>query len=234
MPLIQPAVALSTRQEAFHNHYHDKIQVNMSFHDMPQQPARPAGVVPDGAKQPAPARHADRPRFSRQARCALCLPRARAIRRANRAGADTRPRPHANARDKGSLQTGPERRMNTSRTREPPPCPFPTRPSPPPHAGKPSASATMTKHELICHSMTRRNSPPVQPASSRTPGVIPAGAQRTGPHRQATRPRRPATQSRSPASAAAGTASTGSKGPAPSTRSERPVSPRTMTKHDIP
>ena len=106
VPVIQPAVALSTRQEAFRNHYHDKIQVNMSFHDMPQQPARPAGVVPDGAKQPAPAHHAERPRFSRQARCALCLPRARAIRCANRAGADTRPRPHANARGKGSPMPG--------------------------------------------------------------------------------------------------------------------------------
>ena len=106
MPFIQPAVALSSRQEAFRNHYHDKTRVNMSFHDMPQQPARPAGVVPDGAKQPAPARHAERPRFSRQARGVLHPPRVRAIRRANRAGADTRPRPHANARGKGSPMPG--------------------------------------------------------------------------------------------------------------------------------
>ena len=110
MPIIDPAIALSSRQEAFHNHYHDKTQVNMSFHDMPQQPARPAGVVPDGAKQPAPARHADRPRFSRQAKCVLCLPRARAIRRANRAGADTRPRPRRLRANKGRSAPGSRRR----------------------------------------------------------------------------------------------------------------------------
>ena len=39
MPIIQPAIALSTRQEAFRNHYHEKTRVNMSFHDTPQQPA---------------------------------------------------------------------------------------------------------------------------------------------------------------------------------------------------
>ena len=47
---------------------------------------------------------AERPRFDAQAKCALRL--ARAIRRANRAGADTRPRPHAIARETGSLPDG--------------------------------------------------------------------------------------------------------------------------------
>ena len=56
MSLPDPILALSSRQQAFGNHYHDKTRVNISFHDMPQQPVRPAGVVPDGAKQPAPAR----------------------------------------------------------------------------------------------------------------------------------------------------------------------------------
>ena len=42
---------------------------------------------------------AERPRFNRQAKCALRLTRARAIRRANRAGADTRPRRHRRAHD---------------------------------------------------------------------------------------------------------------------------------------
>ena len=54
MPLLDPPLSLSSRQEAFRNHYYEKTRVSMSFHDTPQQPARPAGVVPDGAKQPAP------------------------------------------------------------------------------------------------------------------------------------------------------------------------------------
>ena len=49
MPIIDPAIALSSCQEAFHNHYHDKMQINMSFHDMPQQPARPPCVSGRGA-----------------------------------------------------------------------------------------------------------------------------------------------------------------------------------------
>ena len=105
MSFPDPTPAFPSRQEAFRNRYHDKARVNMSFHDASQQPARPAGVVPDGAKQPAPARmrtdldSADR-------RGASCIRLARAIRRANRAGADTRPRPHANARGKGSPMPG--------------------------------------------------------------------------------------------------------------------------------
>ena len=60
-----PTLAPSSRQEAFRNHYHDKTRVNMSFHDTLQQPARPAGVVPDArrhsgwsartGRRPAPA-----------------------------------------------------------------------------------------------------------------------------------------------------------------------------------
>ena len=120
---------------------------------------------------------AERPRFSRQAKCVLCLPRARAIRRANRAGADTRPRPHANARDKGSLRCRAclvEREPNERSRRTP--CPSSSLPSPP--AGEPSATTIMAKHELTCHSMTHRNSPPVQPAS-------PAGAPPPGQPRPA-------------------------------------------------
>ena len=101
----------------------------------------------------------------RSASCA-CLARGQS-------GARTAPAPTcARARTqmraiKGRSKAGPERRMNTSRTKEPPPHVL-SRPSLPPPAGKPSASTTMTKHELTCHSMTHRNSPPLQPASSRT------------------------------------------------------------------
>ena len=50
---------------------------------------------------------ADRPRFSQQARSVLCLPRVRAIRRANRAGADTRPRPRRIRAKRGPATPGP-------------------------------------------------------------------------------------------------------------------------------
>ena len=105
MSFPDPPFPLSSRQQAFRKNYHDKMRVNMSFHDMPQQPARSAGVVPDGAKQPAPARMRTDP-DSADRRGAPCTCLARAIRRANRAGANTRPRPHANARDKGSPMPG--------------------------------------------------------------------------------------------------------------------------------
>ena len=105
MSFPDPILALSSRQQAFGNHYHDKTRVNISFHDMPQQPVRPAGAVPDGAKQPAPARMRTDPE-SADRRGASCIRLARAIRRANRAGANTRPRPHANARGKGSPMPG--------------------------------------------------------------------------------------------------------------------------------
>ena len=116
MPIIDPAIAPSPRREAFRNHYHDKTRVNMSFHDTLQQPVRPAGVVPDGAEQPAPARMRTDP-DSADRRGASCIRLARAIRRANRAGANARPRPHANARDKGSLQNRAGETVN--RTEEP-------------------------------------------------------------------------------------------------------------------
>ncbi len=51
MPVLDPTLSLSSRQEAFRNHYYENTRVSMSFHDTPQQPARPAGVVPDGAKR---------------------------------------------------------------------------------------------------------------------------------------------------------------------------------------
>ncbi len=51
MPVLDPILSLSSRQEAFCNHYHDKTRVNMTFRDTPQQPACPAGVVPDGAER---------------------------------------------------------------------------------------------------------------------------------------------------------------------------------------
>ena len=105
MSFPDPILALSSRQQAFGNHYHDKTRVSISFHDMPQQPVRPAGAVPDGAKQPAPARMRTDP-DSAGRRGASCIRLARAIRRANRAGANTRPRPHANARGKGSPMPG--------------------------------------------------------------------------------------------------------------------------------
>ena len=50
MSFPDPTLALSSRREAFRKHYHDKMQVNMSFHDTPQQPARPPGVVPDARR----------------------------------------------------------------------------------------------------------------------------------------------------------------------------------------
>ena len=38
MSFPDPTLTLSSRQEAFRNHYHDKTRVNMSFHDTSQQP----------------------------------------------------------------------------------------------------------------------------------------------------------------------------------------------------
>ncbi len=86
---------------------------------------------------------AERPRFDAQAKCALRL--ARAIRRANRAGADARPHPHAIRAKQGRSPTGrrqcvgpgtgfdrkePERNERNRRT----PCPSSTRPPRRPHA----------------------------------------------------------------------------------------------------
>ncbi len=42
MPVLDPTLSLSSRQEAFCNHYHDKTRVNMTFRDTPQQPVQPA------------------------------------------------------------------------------------------------------------------------------------------------------------------------------------------------
>ena len=203
----------------------------MSFHDTSQQPAPSTGVVPDGAKQPAPARMRTDP-DSVDRRGASCIRLARGQSGARTAPAPTRARARTQMRAVKGLRCragAPDECEPNERSRR---TSCPSSSLPPPPTGEPSASATMTKRELTCHSMTRRNSPPVLPASSRTPGVIPAGAQQTGPHRQATRPRRPATWSRSPASAAAGTASAGSKGPAPSTRPETGISHPAMTFHD--
>ena len=75
--------------------------------------------------------------------------------------------------------------------------PFPDPTLAPPSAGKPSASTTMTKHELTCHSMTRRNSRSFSrqhSGRSAADGTAPTGEVRPAPAsragNQAREPRR--------------------------------------------
>ena len=127
----------------------------MSFHDTPQQPlVQPAAFRPERSR---------RDRANR--RGASCIRLARAIRRANRAGANARPRPHANARGKGSLRC----RAGAPDEREPnegaAPMSFPD----------PCPSFRQEVFRKCYHDKTRVNmsfhdtpQQPVQPASSRT------------------------------------------------------------------
>ena len=102
----------------------------MSFHDTPQQPVQPASSRTARSSLPRRAMRNDPDSADR--RGTSCIRLARAIRRANRAGADTRPRPHANARDKGSprcraclVEREPHERSRRT------PCPSSSLPPPP-------------------------------------------------------------------------------------------------------
>ena len=87
---------------------------------------------------------------------------------------------------KGRSDAGPAL-SNASRTKgaAAPHAPHRPRHRPLPPARKPSAAATMIKHELTCHSMTCRNSLPVLPASSRMARSGPTPIQPTGKVRPA-------------------------------------------------
>ena len=116
-----------------------------------------SGAASPGAARPGGA-ISENPRFSRRERCVPRL--ARAIRRANRAGADTRPRPRRIRAEKGPpLPVG--RRRDHDRNRPPPRTGG--------DAGRRAGARRRSPRRSLCRGHGRRAAAAGRPRACRTP-----------------------------------------------------------------